>query len=485
MYTLTVGKGTSQVGFYAVSKDFWTTLGVATGVSMVSNPHDPGLIGPGAWTTKPWVYTLAPLRTPNLFTITATAEDGVTKQVFVITVIQDLSHDATLTAFQMSIQSRLPTYSVTPTVSPGTVLVPGVKGGATSATFSAPATVDPDASVAFSGDNVNWRSAPYTVPLVVGSNPVWVRVTAQDGTTVNLYTGSIEVPVDGSTLTALVPSVGFLDPPFASNVYSYQLKIPNNVPTVAFNATKSVSTSTVGATGWSLNFVPSTAGVLPIVVTALAGTGGSQTYSVRLVNLGDEGMMGYVLVSATQQGMNYQAPPGGPASPNPGGLVTNAGQTIQVTVTANCTKYFEDFGTGGGASCAGFGSTTTVQLFLVPTGGGNTVVTPSMTTVAAGVLAYTVVVPVGTYRVEVGARSILINHVALFQVRTLRLARRFEGYLTSRLYRDCFLIGFCFGLVVHNGEIRSTPPRGPFRGPAAFLIVSNEKREFSALASSD
>lgn len=126
------------------------------------------------------------------------------------------------------------------------------------------------ASGAFSG----------ALPLNAGSNPIDVRVTAQDGTTTKTYTVTVTRTVSANAdLSALSLSGGTLSPSFAGATTNYTASVPNAVATLSVTPTVSQSDAAVQVRVNGGTFSSVTSGNAS---AALALDVGSNTVDIRV-----------------------------------------------------------------------------------------------------------------------------------------------------------------------------------------------------------
>ncbi|MCL2167970.1 MAG: cadherin-like beta sandwich domain-containing protein, partial [Lentimicrobiaceae bacterium] len=205
----------------------------------------------------------------NVFTITVTAQDGVTTQNYVVTVNRLANSVATLSNI---------------TVSPGT-LTPAFNSNTynytvdlaytvTSITISA-TTTDPNATI--SGNGVGTHS------LTVGANLFTITVTAQDGVTTQNYTITVNraAPSTDATLMSLTVSPGTLTPAFNSNTYNYTVDLAYTVTEISISATTSDPNATISGNGIGTHSLTVGANLFTITVTAQDGVT-TQNYVVTV-----------------------------------------------------------------------------------------------------------------------------------------------------------------------------------------------------------
>ncbi|MBP1991618.1 cadherin-like beta sandwich domain-containing protein [Paenibacillus eucommiae] len=200
----------------------------------------------------------------NLITVKVTAEDGITEKIYQITVsrapqsdnanLSDLKVDGTSVA---DFASGTLTYEWD---------VPNV----TTAVVVTGIAEDETAKVEVTGGST----------LVVGENTVTVKVTAEDGTTVQTYTVKVvrapssnaslsDLKVDGTSVTG-----------FASGTFEYTLNVANAKTAVVVSGTKADATASVMVVGGSSLIVGEN--TVTVTVTAEDETT-VLTYTVKVV----------------------------------------------------------------------------------------------------------------------------------------------------------------------------------------------------------
>jgi len=170
----------------------------------------------------------------NVVTAKVTAQDGVTIKTYTIIVTRLPSSDADLSALAISGGSLSPAFT-----SNGTSYTATVANSVTSLTVT-PTVSDSTATVQVTGGT----------GLVVGSNVVTAKVTAQDGVTIKTYTIVVtRLPSSNADLSALAISGGSLSPAFTPTGTSYTTTVENSVTGVTATPTLSDSTATAEVTG--------------------------------------------------------------------------------------------------------------------------------------------------------------------------------------------------------------------------------------------
>ena len=175
----------------------------------------------------------------NVIAVEVTAQDGETKQTYMVTVTRAGSADATLSALSLSGVTLTPVFT-----SGTTAYTASVGHGVMETTVTATAS-DANAGVEMKLNGVVDQDG--VVGLVVGSaNVIAVVVTAQDGGATQTYT--VTVTRAGSadaTLSALSLSGVTLSPAFASGVTAYAASVGYAVTETTVSATASDANASV------------------------------------------------------------------------------------------------------------------------------------------------------------------------------------------------------------------------------------------------
>ena len=190
----------------------------------------------------------------NVIAIEVTAQDGVSKGTYTVTVTRAGFTDASLSGLSLSGVTLAPAFA------PGTMAYAASVGHAVtettvSATAAAGATYVVKLEGALDLDGI--------VPLVMGSNAISIEVTAQDGVSKGTYTvtvmraGSSDASLSGLSLSGVT-----LAPVFASGTTAYTASVGHGVTETTVSATAAAgATYTV-----NLNGVEDLDGVVPLVV---------------------------------------------------------------------------------------------------------------------------------------------------------------------------------------------------------------------------
>ena len=175
------------------------------------------------------------------YTITATNGSGSGTAIVNITV--NPSNDATLAALSISSGTLSPVFA-----SATTNYTASVSNATTSITVS-PTVNQPNATVKVNGTAVTSGSASGAITLSVGSNTINTVITAQDGTTIKVYTITVtRISVD-ATLSNLAISSGSLSSAFASATTSYTASVSNAISSITVTPTVNQVNATVTVNG--------------------------------------------------------------------------------------------------------------------------------------------------------------------------------------------------------------------------------------------
>ncbi|WP_222429929.1 cadherin-like beta sandwich domain-containing protein [Paenibacillus cremeus] len=165
----------------------------------------------------------------NTITVLVTAQDNTTK-TYTITVTRAPSSNADLSKLTLSSGTVLPTFD--PAVTSYTVSVANSVYGIT----VTPTLADSTASVKVNGASTASGQASGSINLNVGSNPVTIEVTAQDGTQ-KTYTVHINrAPSSTVVLSSLAVSAGALSPNFSGTNLGYNVSVGNAVSSTTITA---------------------------------------------------------------------------------------------------------------------------------------------------------------------------------------------------------------------------------------------------------
>lgn len=220
----------------------------------------------------------------NGVTIIVTSQDGSTNNTYTLSINRALSPDATLSKLRLSAGTLSP------------VFAPGTTGYSATVPFNTTSvteylmTNEPNATATVNGLPLNADTASSPMSLNVGANVITTVVTAQDGSTMQTYTITVNrTGASVASLYNLAVSAGNLTPVFATNTTSYTVLVSNGHTTISvtptlldINASVTVNGAAVASGQPSgninLNVGPN---VISTVVTAQDGVT-TKTYTVTV-----------------------------------------------------------------------------------------------------------------------------------------------------------------------------------------------------------
>jgi len=241
----------------------------------------------GTAITSGAVSTSIPLAVGDtIINIVVTAQDGSTNQTYTVTINRPpiLSTDATLSGLTVSAGDIAPTF-----VSGTTNYTLTTSSDATTVT---PTLNQANAIITVNGTAITSGAASASIPLVVGDTIINIVVTAEDGSTTQTYTVTINRPPflsTDATLSGLSVSAGDIEPVFASGITNYTLTSMSTSTTVTPTVTQAGAIVTVNGTavlsGAASASIPITLGntAISIIVTAEDGSA-TQTYIVTVTD---------------------------------------------------------------------------------------------------------------------------------------------------------------------------------------------------------
>jgi len=230
----------------------------------------------------------------NVYSVVVTGRDGV-RQTYTITITREPpSTNANLSNLTVSAGSLNPVFA-----SQSFAYGVSVSGDSQSITVT-PTSEDANASITVNGSAVNSGSVSGAIALNVGDNVISIVVTAEDGTTSQTYTVTVNraMPLSNNAdLSNLVLSTGSLVPVFNANTLIYTASVSSSTtsitatPTLADSNASMTVNGILTASGSASDAIALNVGDndISIVVTAEDGTT-SQTYTVtvsRAVQLSD------------------------------------------------------------------------------------------------------------------------------------------------------------------------------------------------------
>ncbi|NRF93310.1 cadherin-like beta sandwich domain-containing protein [Paenibacillus frigoriresistens] len=221
----------------------------------------------------------------NTIAVEVTAQDGVSKGHYTITVTREGSNNAKLSDLTTNAGALTPLFADGTTAYSQTVANSIYSLSVTASVY------EPNATLKIGGVPMPSGVPSAAIPLQVGNNTIVVEVTAQDGTTTGRYT--IIVTRNPKSNDARIGTLSLsgitLDQTVSGSVYAYTATVPYSVSVTSatYSTAESHATSTLQLNGAPVsNPISLSVGsnVISIIVTAQDGT--TQTYSVNVTRVG-------------------------------------------------------------------------------------------------------------------------------------------------------------------------------------------------------
>jgi len=223
----------------------------------------------------------------NTIKITVTAQDGITKQTYTVTVTRVASANANLASLKFNPGLLTPVFTAANTSYTIRVI------NAVGSVKVTPTVADATATVTVNGAPIPSGTATAPIHINVGTNTFTITVTAQNGTTTKTYTVILtRAASSNDNLAALSLSAGTLSPGFAAATTGYTARVVNGVDSVrvmptAVDANAAITVNGVAVTSGqqSPRFVVNVGdNTFHIIVTAQDGVT-SQTYTIVITKL--------------------------------------------------------------------------------------------------------------------------------------------------------------------------------------------------------
>jgi len=197
-----------------------------------------------------------------------------------------------------------------------------------------PTVADSAATVQVNGTPVGSGTASGAVSLNVGSNPVTIIVTAQDGTTKTYMVTVIRASTASATLATLVLDSASLSPSFDSATAAYTASVSNATTSITFTPTLTDPAASV-----TINSVPVTSGSTS---AAIPLSSGSNVITLTVTSSDATSFMTYTVTvtraSSSNAALTSLAPDTGTLSPAFDGSVTSYSMSVpQTTKTISFT----------------------------------------------------------------------------------------------------------------------------------------------------
>jgi gliding motility-associated-like protein len=271
-YTATVPNATAKVGLNYLTAEVDASVALnANGVNIFPNSDGTPIdLQVGA----------------NVITLTITAEDGVTKKVYTVTITRLASANSDLASLTVN------DAAIAPAFNPATIAYSATVPGSTASLKLTPTASDQYATITINGTPVVSGTASAAIPLVFGGNVISTVVTAQNGsskTYVLHVTRSKSVNADLLTLTL---SNGTLVPSFNPQTTIYTTTVANAVESLSVTPTKSDSYANLKVNGAEVDSgtdsqpIPLSLGSNTISITVTAQNGNTKTYTVTVYRAG-------------------------------------------------------------------------------------------------------------------------------------------------------------------------------------------------------
>ncbi|MFE6796528.1 cadherin-like beta sandwich domain-containing protein [Paenibacillus chitinolyticus] len=270
----------------------------------------------------------------NTVTLLVTAQDG-TPKTYTLTITRAPSSNALLSSLTLSAGT------LTPVFDSGTTSYTAQVATGVSSIDVTPVVADGTATLTLNGHAATSGTA-VPVSLNVGDNTITVVVTAQDGTTSETYTVTVNraAPLSGNAdLSSLSLSAGTLNPAYAPGTTTYTVNVANAVNTVDVTPATADSTASVKVDGKSVTSGTASAvslnvGSNTVEVQVTAQNGSIKTYTLTITRAasGNADLSGISLSEGTL------TPVFDPAQLSYTAAVPNASAGVDVTaVTADTT----------------------------------------------------------------------------------------------------------------------------------------------------
>jgi len=191
---LTLSSGTLSPAFSSTNGIYSASVSSATSSITVTptlnNPHGTVIVNETVATSGSPTAFIPLVVGTNTITAVVTAQDGVTKKHYTVTVTRP-SNNAYLSSFVLSAGTLSPTFAMTTGSYTASV------SNATSSITITPTLNNPHGSIKVNGTTVTSGTASGTIALSVGDNTISTVVTAQDGVTHKTYTVTVTRAMSG------------------------------------------------------------------------------------------------------------------------------------------------------------------------------------------------------------------------------------------------------------------------------------------------
>ncbi len=241
-YTETVSNATNSITFTPTVQDSNASVTVNGNPVPSGMASDPIPLNVG-------MNTVTVVVTPEFGPFSADQPNAGTPNTYTVVVTRLASANADLSDLMLSAGAFSPPFD--PATTSYTLSVPN----ATTSTTVTPTAADPNATIQVRVNGGMYSPVPSggtsgALALNVGMNTVDVKVTAQDTTTMKVYTVTVtRAPSSNANLSSLVLSDGTLVPAFDPNTTSYAASVPNSTSSITVTPTVQDPTATVTING--------------------------------------------------------------------------------------------------------------------------------------------------------------------------------------------------------------------------------------------
>jgi gliding motility-associated-like protein len=218
----------------------------------------------------------------NTITVIGTAQDGVTKMTYTVTVTR-ISNNPKLALIHLSSGTLSPAFAAATTGYTASV------ANTISSITVKPTAVYSTTTITVNGTAVTSGTASSAIPLSPGPNTITLISTAQDGVTTMTYTVTVTRISSNAKLALIHLSSGTLSPTFAAATTSYTASETNATTSITVTPTAVYSTTTITVNGTAVSSgtassaIPLSVGpnTITLVTTAQDGVT-TMTYTVTV-----------------------------------------------------------------------------------------------------------------------------------------------------------------------------------------------------------
>nr|WP_294942880.1 cadherin-like beta sandwich domain-containing protein [uncultured Mucilaginibacter sp.] len=266
----------------------------------------------------------------NNISVTVLAEDGISNRTYTISVTRAVSANANLADLVLSEGLLSPAFTAA-----NQAYTANVVNATTSITVT-PTVADPTATVTVNNVATASGTASAPIPVVLGSNPITIVVTAQDLTTKTYTIDLVRAASADAGLSSLAISSGTLSPAFATGTGNYTATVTNSISSITVtpasnNANAVIQVNNVTIPSGSAANVPLVIGSNSVVVKITAEDG--TTINPYTITITRQASVTTTLANITLSAGTLM-PAFNPATAAYTATVTNTTSTITLTPTA-------------------------------------------------------------------------------------------------------------------------------------------------------